>query len=327
MLPNRCESLLVSCMTWLDRYIQTAICKVVCHWWSKHSEPHWRTISLSACVLLRVMRLSKGVVHIVEKNEQFNQCTVVKPDTGGIYTLATSCYHEASCHNTFASDYTEMVTLISRLNVLLDWPRPHTVKEVHRFLDLAFYYQCFIPSFAHIGIPLTATTRGKRSFTWSDTKEKVFRALQQPLCETPVLAYPTRNDEFVLYTDTDASAEAIGSVLLQRQGDGQKVIAYASKTLSRTHTRYCTTHVELLVVVTVVKILPPLSVWPTIHDHHWHGCLILKNRKGCLHGGSTPLVRTISRLFIDLEARWVMLMHFPERCHGHASAPSARTVH
>ena len=45
------------------------------------------------------------LVHIVEKSEQFNQCTVFKPDNGGIYyTLTTPCCHEASCHNTFTSD-------------------------------------------------------------------------------------------------------------------------------------------------------------------------------------------------------------------------------
>ncbi|KAK2151231.1 hypothetical protein NP493_2659g00001, partial [Ridgeia piscesae] len=47
-------------------------------------------------------------VHIVEKNEQFNPCTLVKPDNGGIDTLEGPCCHEASCHNTFASDDAEM---------------------------------------------------------------------------------------------------------------------------------------------------------------------------------------------------------------------------
>ena len=56
------------------------------------------------------------LVHIFEKNEQFNQ--VIKPDNGGTDTLATPCCHEASCRNTFASDDAEIVALICRLNVL-----------------------------------------------------------------------------------------------------------------------------------------------------------------------------------------------------------------
>ena len=58
------------------------------------------------------------LVNIIEKSEQFNRCTVLKPDNGGIYSLATSCCHETNCHNTFASDDAEMDALMSRLNVL-----------------------------------------------------------------------------------------------------------------------------------------------------------------------------------------------------------------
>jgi len=94
-------------------------------------------------------------------------------------------------------------------------------------------------------------TRGTRSFIWSDTKEEAFQALRQALCETPVLPYPTRTGEFVLYTD--ASAEAIGSVLSQRQADGEKVIAYASKPFSRIQTQYCITHRELFAIMTFGK--------------------------------------------------------------------------
>ena len=54
---------------------------------------------------------------MVEKNEQFYQCTVVKPDNSGIYILATPCCHEASCHNTFTSDDAEMDALIYRPNI------------------------------------------------------------------------------------------------------------------------------------------------------------------------------------------------------------------
>ena len=68
------------------------------------------------------------------------------------------------------------------------------------------------------------------------------------LCETPVLAYPTRNDEFVLYTD--AIVEFMGSVLSQRQACGEKVIAYAAKICNHTQARYCRIQ---LAVVTFVK--------------------------------------------------------------------------
>ena len=58
------------------------------------------------------------LMHIVEKSKQITQCTVVTPDNGGIYILATPCCHEASCHITFANNDVEMDALIYWLNML-----------------------------------------------------------------------------------------------------------------------------------------------------------------------------------------------------------------
>ena len=44
----------------------------------------------------------------------------------------------------------------------------------------------------------------------------------------------------------------IGAVLAQVQSGEEKVIAYASRTLSKTQQRYCTTCIELLAVITFV---------------------------------------------------------------------------
>lgn len=64
------------------------------------------------------------LVHIAEKSEQFTQCTV-KPDNGGIYTLATPRCYEASCDNTYANDDTEIAALVSRLNIVLQTRSQH----------------------------------------------------------------------------------------------------------------------------------------------------------------------------------------------------------
>ncbi|CAG2233136.1 unnamed protein product [Mytilus edulis] len=63
--------------------------------------------------------------------------------------------------------------------------------------------------------------------------------------------YPTREDPFIL--DTDASLYGIGAVLSQVQNGEERVIAYGSKTLSRSQIKYCTTYRELLAVVVFVK--------------------------------------------------------------------------
>ena len=66
-----------------------------------------------------------------------------------------------------------------------------------------------------------------------------------------MLNHPIPNAPFVL--DTDASASALGGVLSQETADGERVIAYASQTLTKSQKNYCTTHRELLAVVQMTQ--------------------------------------------------------------------------
>lgn len=66
-----------------------------------------------------------------------------------------------------------------------------------------------------------------------------------------MLAYLFPNEPFIL--DTDASAYGVGAILSQKQNGKEVVIAYDSKTLSRSQMGYYTTYRELLAVVTFVK--------------------------------------------------------------------------
>ena len=75
--------------------------------------------------------------------------------------------------------------------------------------------------------------------------------MKEHLISAPILAYPNAQDEFVL--DTDASDFSIGAVLSQIQDGQEKVIAYASKSLTKPERNYCVTHTELVAVVFFVK--------------------------------------------------------------------------
>ncbi|XP_018855499.2 uncharacterized protein K02A2.6-like, partial [Juglans regia] len=57
---------------------------------------------------------------------------------------------------------------LSKVEAVLSWPRPSTVREIRSFLGLAGYYRRFVEGFSRLLGPLTALTRKNTEFVWSD---------------------------------------------------------------------------------------------------------------------------------------------------------------
>ena len=140
----------------------------------------------------------------------------------------------------------------SKTDALSKWPTPLSKKEVQQFLGLANYYRRFVKNFAHISKPLHRLTEKNVPFDWTIHCQNAFDELRKCLVSSPILAYPDYNRRFIL--DTDASDTGIGAVLSQISDEGsERVIAYASRSLSRPEQRYCVTRKELLAVVSFVQ--------------------------------------------------------------------------
>ena len=136
------------------------------------------------------------------------------------------------------------------------WPIPTTVKEVQQFLGFAGYYRRFVKHFADVARPLHRLTERVTEFRWTDECQAAFDELRRRLVTSPVLAYPDYTKSFTL--DTDASDTDIGGVLSQRDADGEeRVIAYASRALSKPERNYCVTRRELLGVVYFAQYFRP----------------------------------------------------------------------
>ena len=136
----------------------------------------------------------------------------------------------------------------SKFSAVQDWPTPCSVSDVRRFVGFASYYRRFIPQFSAIATPLHALTKKHATFSWNDKCDEAFVMLKTLLTSSPVLGYPDPNFRFVL--DTDASAVGMGAVLSQQIGNRkERVIAYASKSLSQSQQNYSVSKRELLAVV------------------------------------------------------------------------------
>ena len=74
-------------------------------------------------------------------------------------------------------------------------------------------------------------TAKKTFIEWTDVATSAFAYLKQLCVSTPILAYPDYQLPFVLHTDS--SSEGLGAVLYQKQDGKLRVIAYASRTVSK----------------------------------------------------------------------------------------------
>lgn len=138
-----------------------------------------------------------------------------------------------------------------KLQRVKEWPTPCSVTEVRSFLGLCSYYRKFVSGFAHIASPLHQLTQKNTKFIWTEECEIALQKLKKSLTTAPILAYPDFNKDFIL--DTDASDKGIGAVLSQVHEGKERVISYASRTLSKAEQRYSVTRRELLAVVTYIR--------------------------------------------------------------------------
>ena len=144
-----------------------------------------------------------------------------------------------------------IMTCPDKVEAVQAWEAPRNLKELRSFIGFISYYRRYVADFSTVAAPLVNLTRKKVKFHWAMECQDAFEELKNRLTKAPVLAHPTAEDPFIL--DTDASGFAAGAVLSQVQLGEERVIAFGSKTFSRTQRAYCTTRRELLAVVLFVK--------------------------------------------------------------------------
>lgn len=134
--------------------------------------------------------------------------------------------------------------------------QPQTASELKSFIGLATYVSAFIPHFADLTKPLRDVSN--KNFKWEDEQELAFQKTKEAIITcTTTQGFFDMEDETFLYTD--ASPSALGAVLVQRNSAGaQRIISFASKTLSKTERRYAQTQREALAVV-----------WATEHFYYY----------------------------------------------------------
>jgi transposase InsO family protein len=140
-------------------------------------------------------------------------------------------------------------------------PFPTTIHELRQVCGSFSYYRRFVKNVAEIEGPLRAM-RGKNVNNKKDkhkhlapTPEAVnaFAKLKQAICSDTVLSYPDWTLPF--HVQCDASDKGLGTILCQVGAENQeRVIMYASRSLTDVEKRYCTYEKECLSLVWSFKI-------------------------------------------------------------------------
>ena len=141
-----------------------------------------------------------------------------------------------------------------KIEAVSKWPTPKTVYDVRSFLGFVGYYRRFIKNFSRITKPIREVITGlenqskraakKTYIEWTDAANTAFEHLKTMCVSTPILAYPDYQLPFTLHTDS--STDGLGAVLYQKQDGKMRVIAYASRSVSKAESNYPTHKLEFL---------------------------------------------------------------------------------
>lgn len=155
-----------------------------------------------------------------------------------------------------------------KVNAILQIPTPRNTTEVRRIVGLASWYRRFVPNFSTLIAPMTALLRKNKPFSWDEACAKALEAVKKHLVSAPILTCPNFDLPFTIHTD--ASDYGLGAVLTQVHPEGEKVICYLSRSLTKNERKYSVTEKELLAVLFAIEKLRPYiegTKFTVITDH------------------------------------------------------------
>ena len=138
--------------------------------------------------------------------------------------------------------------LTDKVEAIVNFRQPATVKGLQRFVGMVNFYRRFIPSAARIMEPLFTALSGKANspklLDWTNDMLRAFQDAKRALIESTMLAHPCEQAPTAL--TTDASGEAIGAVLEQLVQGVWQPLAFFSKHLRPAERKYSAFDRELL---------------------------------------------------------------------------------
>ncbi|KAK0176848.1 hypothetical protein PV328_000950 [Microctonus aethiopoides] len=183
-----------------------------------------------------------------------------------------------------------------RIQAIIRFPKPETISDLRRFLGKINYYHKFIPGAAQIQAPLIDFLKNvqkvdKRKVSWTPTAEKALEACQRTIIQATRLAFldPVGS----LFMKTDTSDTTISAALQQLHENIWRPLAFFSRKLSPTETRYSNYDRELLAIFSAIKFFQHV-----LQDRH---LIIQTNHKPIIYAFSQRADEASSRQLEQLD--------------------------
>ena len=143
--------------------------------------------------------------------------------------------------------------LPAKTEAIRNFPPPDTMKKLRQFLGMVNFYRRFLPGCADILRPLTdiLTSIKNCEITLSEEALAAFNKIKTVLTNATNLSFVQSDTELCLACD--ASDRAVGAVLQHRVDNAWKPIAFFSKKLSPTESRYSVFGKELFAAYSAVR--------------------------------------------------------------------------
>ena len=136
---------------------------------------------------------------------------------------------------------------------ILHLSRPTNAKTMRAFITMCTFYRRHMPDFIKVTKPLTEICKKNAKFIWTEQCQESFDTLKETLATAPMLPYPSKDEGHTMVLHTDASLDAIGAILAQRDPEGnERVLQYFSEALPEDMKNYTVSEIECFAIVRAV---------------------------------------------------------------------------
>jgi hypothetical protein len=179
-----------------------------------------------------------------EEHDTNLQALMKRAEDRGLIFNSGKCLIKQTSISFFGNVYTQdgIQPDPAKVEDIRNMPNPENKEDLRRFLGMLTYLAQFIPKLSDKSAPLRELLTDKAYWVWEDIHQHAYDELKETVSAKSILAYFNTQDSVSL--EVDASLRGLGAAIIQNG----KPVAYASKTLTDTQSRYSNIEREMLAI-------------------------------------------------------------------------------